>query len=126
MTWKLHVERWGQAGPSVLLVHGLGASGRCWRWVAEQLAGEARPFAPDLLGFGHSRWPEIEYRVVATGMTVRLLHGGLDREAPPDTIVELARRTGWTLDPVRGAGHGLPIERPERCADAIRGLVAMA
>jgi pimeloyl-ACP methyl ester carboxylesterase len=59
-----------------------------------------------------------------TGAPVRLLHGGLDREAPPDTILELARRTGWHLDGVPGAGHGLPIEQPERCAEAIRGLVA--
>ncbi len=266
--WKLHVERWGQTGPSALLVHGLGGSGRYWRSVAQPLAGEMRIFAPDLLGFGRSPWPAIDYqvddhldaldatlgtlglenetpilaghslgailalawanrhparfgglllvglpcnrspaearrhvaglgplayatvahprlgagicglmcfgrpfwrrvapalmqgvppdvardgvlhtwpsysrtlkhvildldvraladRVAATGMSARLLHGGLDREAPPDTIVELARRTGWILDPVPGAGHGLPIERPERCANVVRTLVTV-
>lgn len=51
----LSVRRWG-AGNPVLLLHGLGASGRYW----DRLAEEATRFAgvaPDLLGFGRSLKP---------------------------------------------------------------------
>lgn len=34
---RLFVHRYGQAGPLVVLLHELGASGRLWRPVAEQL-----------------------------------------------------------------------------------------
>jgi pimeloyl-ACP methyl ester carboxylesterase len=61
MSWRLHVERWGDSGPVVVLVHGMGASGRAWRWVGEQLADGHRIIAPTLLGFGRSPWPKLEY-----------------------------------------------------------------
>ncbi len=267
MTYRLHLERWGRNGPSLVLVHGLGASGRYWRWVAEFLQGEFRVFAPDLLGFGRSPWPNIAYtvndhldaldatlkaegiedeppvlaghslgtilalawaarypkrfgglvlmglpcyrspeearahvaglgplahatvarprlgaaicglmcfgrpfwrRVVpalmpdvpadvardgvlhtwgsysrtlqhgildvdvrtlagqvgATGLPTQLLHGDLDREAPLEGASGLARSIGWSLEVLKGAGHGLPIERPQACAEAIRGQTA--
>ena len=41
-------------GPTVVLLHGLGASSAFWRPVAAELAGRARTIAPDLLGFGAS------------------------------------------------------------------------
>ena len=41
-------------GPTVVLVHGLGASSAFWRPVAAALAGRARTLVPDLLGFGGS------------------------------------------------------------------------
>ncbi len=269
MTYRLHVDRRGGGGPALLLIHGLGASGRNWRPVAEALQAKFRVLAPDLLGFGRSPWPRIGYtvddhldaldatlqaegleneslllaghslgtilslawaarhprrfgglvliglpcyrspaearrhvaglgplayatvarpklgaricalmcfgrpfwrlvapalmpdlppdvardgvlhiwesysrtlnhgivdvdvralagRVAATGLPTRLLHGDLDREAPPRGVAELARSTGWPLDVVRGASHGLPIERPRACAEAIRELKAAA
>ena len=263
MCWRLFVQRWGDTGPSVLLIHGLGASGRYWRLVAEILQAERRVFAPDLLGFGRSLWPKVDYtvddhldaldgtvvaeglqdeplvlaghslgaalalawaarhprrfgglvlmglpryrspqearahvaalgplayatvarpklgaalcglmcfgrpfwriaapllipdvppdvardgvlhtwrsysrtlthaildvdiraladRVRATGLPVRLLHGDLDRQAPLQGISEVAQWTGWPLQVLRGSGHGLPIEQPHPCAEAIR------
>ena len=42
-----------RAGPTVVLLHGLGASSSFWRPVARELAG-ARTLVPDLLGFGAS------------------------------------------------------------------------
>ena len=250
----------------MLLVHGLGASGRYWRLVAEQLAGELQLIAPDLLGFGRSPWPDIDYqvddhldaldgvledlegserplllvghslgsilalawaarrperfdgmlllglpcyrspqearrhvaglgplayatvatprigaaicglmcfgrpvwravtpllmptlprdvaedgvlhtwrsyrgtlthcildtdtgaiaqRVAASRLPVRLLHGDLDREAPRETVAALAQQAEWQLELVPGAGHGLPIERPRRSAEAVRKLL---
>ena len=60
---RLFVHRYGQAGPPVVLLHGLGASGRLWRPVAEQLTVKARLLCPDLLGFGRSPKPSVAYSV---------------------------------------------------------------
>ncbi|MGH9265504.1 MAG: alpha/beta fold hydrolase [Acidimicrobiales bacterium] len=51
----LAVHRWGQ-GPALLLVHGLGASGRYWDRLGEAASGWGG-VAPDLLGFGRSPKP---------------------------------------------------------------------
>lgn len=50
-------------GPVIVLVHGLGPGHDCeeWRSVAEQLAGEHRVLAVDLLGWGRSEMPRIPY-----------------------------------------------------------------
>jgi pimeloyl-ACP methyl ester carboxylesterase len=60
---SLFVRQMGTSGPALVLLHGLGASGRSWRLVAGQLRGEARLFCPDLLGFGRSPWPDAAYTV---------------------------------------------------------------
>ena len=44
----------GVQGPSVVLLHGLGASSAFWRPVTRELDGRARTLVPDLLGFGAS------------------------------------------------------------------------
>lgn len=55
------VRPWGRlriwqagSGPPLLLVHGLGASGRYWQAVARAVEGDYRVIAPDLAGFGGS------------------------------------------------------------------------
>ena len=45
------------AGPPVLLLHGLGGSGRYWAGLAPLLASERTLIAPDLAGFGRSDKP---------------------------------------------------------------------
>lgn len=53
---RLHVHRYGPAGPIQLLaVHGLTGHGARWRHVAGQLP-ETTVAAPDLIGHGHSSW----------------------------------------------------------------------
>lgn len=51
----------GTEGPAVLLVHGFGASAYHWRYVVPQLARSCRVFAIDLLGFGWSDKPLVDY-----------------------------------------------------------------
>ena len=53
----LFVERWGEHGPTVVFLHGIGGSSRYWRGLAAGSDGN-RATAPDLLGFGRSPWPE--------------------------------------------------------------------
>ncbi len=49
------------AGPPLLLLHGLGGSGRYWAGIAPLLAGERTLIAPDLAGFGRSDKPRVDY-----------------------------------------------------------------
>lgn len=60
-TWQLSVRRWGSSGPTVILLHGLGASGAFWHRTADALGERFVVLAPDLLGFGRSPWPNIDY-----------------------------------------------------------------
>jgi pimeloyl-ACP methyl ester carboxylesterase len=48
-------------GPPLLLIHGLGGSGRYWGGLAPLLAGSRTLIAPDLAGFGRSDKPRVDY-----------------------------------------------------------------
>ena len=50
---RLHVLREGQ-GPTLLLLHGIGASATAWSKQMERLGGEFTCLAPDLPGYGDS------------------------------------------------------------------------
>jgi len=55
---SLHVERYGQGGSAIVLLHGFGTSAFLWRNVAPLLAKGGRTvFAIDLLGYGASDRP---------------------------------------------------------------------
>lgn len=54
---RVHVERYGQHGPPILLIHGFCASTYCFRHLAPQLARDHRVFAIDLNGFGYTQRP---------------------------------------------------------------------
>jgi len=115
MAEPLFVYSTGRGGPAVVLVHGMGASGRFWRLVAEQLADEARIFCPDLLGFGRSPRPSVAYSVV-------------DHLAALDACLD---SLGLGFEPVILAGQSagsvlalaLAAARPERFAGL--GLLAL-
>lgn len=86
---QLFVTRQG-AGEPVLLVHGIFASGYCWRHVAAALAEEYEVYTVDLLGFGRSDMPPTaDY---GQSMQARRLH-------------ELIARLG--LSQVRLVGHSM-------------------
>ncbi len=50
----------GRGVPGILL-HGLGASKEWWKYNIPFLAKNFKIYAPDIIGFGHSEKPEIEY-----------------------------------------------------------------
>ena len=48
-------------GPPLLLLHGLGGSGRYWAGIGPSLAATRTLIAPDLAGFGRSDKPRLDY-----------------------------------------------------------------
>lgn len=77
---NLHVEVQG-AGEPVLLVHGLFASGYCWRHTAARLAESYRVYNLDLLGFGRSDMPpDADYSQSAQARRVLQTVAGLGLE----------------------------------------------
>lgn len=51
---RWHVQQWGSAPATLLLLHGTGASTHSWRDLAPRLAQRFRVLAPDLPGHGFS------------------------------------------------------------------------
>jgi haloalkane dehalogenase len=97
--------------PVVLFLHGNPTSSYIWRKIFPLVAPVAHCIAPDLIGFGQSGKPDIEYRFVDH---VRYLDAFLDRSGITSAFV-VAQDWGSAL-----AFH-LAARRP----DFIRGLVFM-
>lgn len=53
----------GGSGPSVILLHGMGANKNQWRSTIPVLAAKFHVYAPDQIGFGTSDKPMINYRI---------------------------------------------------------------
>ena len=55
---SLHVERYGQGGDAIVLLHGFGTGAFLWRNIAPELVTSGRTvFAIDLMGYGESDRP---------------------------------------------------------------------
>ncbi|MBN9218218.1 MAG: haloalkane dehalogenase [Mesorhizobium sp.] len=52
----------GTAGPTVLFLHGNPTSSHIWRNIIPHVAPHGRCIAPDLIGYGQSGKPDIDYR----------------------------------------------------------------
>ncbi len=59
---KMHYIEAGEGDP-ILFLHGNPTSSYLWRNVIPHLSGQGRCIAPDMMGFGKSDKPDIEYRV---------------------------------------------------------------
>lgn len=97
--------------PVVLFLHGNPTSSYIWRNILPLVAPVAHCVAPDLIGFGQSGKPEIDYRF---GDHVRYLYAFLDRAGITSAFI-VAQDWGSAL-----AFH-LAARRP----DFIRGLAFM-
>ncbi len=97
--------------PVVLFLHGNPTSSYVWRNVIPHVASVAHCIAPDLIGFGQSGKPDIEYRIVDHE---RYLDAFLDR-AKIETAFIVAQDWGTAL------AFLLAASRPE----FVRGLAFM-
>jgi pimeloyl-ACP methyl ester carboxylesterase len=114
MAYPLAVRRIGRSGTPMLLLHGLGATGRSWRLVGEQLRGETTFVCPDLLGFGYSPRPHVAYDVA-------------DHLAALDALLERLGLDGTPL--VLGGqsiGAALALEWAAARPNRFRGVALMA
>lgn len=91
--------RWNEYGPGggplVLLLHGIyaGASSYEWRSIVPLLAETHRVRVPDLLGFGMSDRPDLEWTpAVLTRMVGRLIEAA--RSDDPEVLVVASSLTG--------------------------------
>lgn len=101
----------GASGPTVLFLHGNPTSSHIWRNIIPHVAPFGRCIAPDLIGYGRSGKPDIEYRFFDH---VRYLDAFLDALDIGDMVV-VAQDWGTAL-----AFH-LAARRPRR----ILGLAFM-
>lgn len=60
---KIHYVEAGTAGPTVILLHGLGGDTTNWAMTIPTLASKYHVYVPDQIGFGQSDKPFINYRV---------------------------------------------------------------
>jgi haloalkane dehalogenase len=83
----------GSGGPAVLFLHGNPTSSYIWRNIIPHVAPNARCIAPDLIGYGRSGKPDIEYRFVDHVRYLDAFLGALDL----NEIVLVAQDWGTAL-----------------------------
>jgi pimeloyl-ACP methyl ester carboxylesterase len=89
----------------------------------EQLAGTATAFASAIKAMFITRRPTNE-ALDSVRVPVLMLWGRDDPLVDPMSLVQHARRPGWTPSPIDDVGHLLPVEAPELCAQAVRQWLA--
>lgn len=65
-TFNINIEKRGEKGPALLLVHGVPTNARLWRKVQSLLEGQYRTFAMDMLGYGQSDMPLDDFQHTLT------------------------------------------------------------
>jgi len=58
---KIRYLESGQSGDFIVLIHGLGASAERWEFVIPEFSKHYKVIVPDLIGFGHSDKPLVDY-----------------------------------------------------------------
>ena len=84
----------------------------------ERLAGTATALASAIGAMFITQRPTTA-ALDALRMPVLVLRGTDDPLVDPASLAQHARRPGWTLRAVEGAGHLLPVEAPDLCAQAV-------
>lgn len=115
--WRGHAIYYVKAGenhlkkPPLLLVHGFGASTDHWRKNIAELQENYSVYAIDLLGFGRSAKPNLEYS------------GSLWRDQLNDFIKEIIGQPAILAGNSLGGYASLCIAA--QCAESVRGLILL-
>ena len=84
----------------------------------ERLAGTATAFASTIEAMFITRRRTNE-ALDSVGVPVLVLWGSDDPLVDPTSLMQHARRPNWTAGPIDDAGHLLPVEAPDLCAQAV-------
>ena len=84
----------------------------------ERLAGTAAAFASVLKAMFITQRPTIE-ALDSVRVPVLVLWGRDDPLVDATSLMQHARRQGWTPRPIDAVGHLLPVEAPDLCAQAV-------
>jgi pimeloyl-ACP methyl ester carboxylesterase len=82
----------GGSGPPLLVIHGLATRGEDYAPIMPRLARKHRLYVPDLLGFGWTDRPDIDYSV---GEESEMIRGYLDAVGVRQCDVMAASMGGW-------------------------------
>jgi pimeloyl-ACP methyl ester carboxylesterase len=85
----------------------------------ERLAGTATAFASIVKAMFITQRPTNE-ALDSVRVPVLVLWGRDDHVVDPTSLMQHARRPGWTPRPIDDVGHLLPVEAPDLCAQAVR------
>jgi pimeloyl-ACP methyl ester carboxylesterase len=89
----------------------------------ERLAGTATAFASAIEAMFITRRTTNE-ALDSVRVPVLMLWGRADPLVDPTSLMQHARRPGWTPRPIDDVGHLLPVEAPDLCAQAVRRWLA--
>ncbi len=89
----------------------------------ERLAGAATAFASGIEAMFITRRPTNE-ALDSARVPVLTLWGRDDPLVDPTSLMQHARRPGWTLQAIDDVGHLLPVEAPDLCAQAVSQWLA--
>jgi pimeloyl-ACP methyl ester carboxylesterase len=89
----------------------------------ERLAGTATAFASAIEAMFITRRPTNE-ALDSVRVPVLMLWGRDDPLVDPTSLMQHARRPGWTPRPIDDVGHLLPVEAPDLCAQAVSQWLA--
>lgn len=89
----------------------------------ERLAGTATAFASAIEAMFITRRPTNE-ALDSVRVPVLVLWGRDDPLVDPTSLMQHARRPGWTPRPIDEVGHLLPVEAPDLCAQAVSQWLA--
>jgi haloalkane dehalogenase len=105
------VGKSAEGAPTVLFLHGNPTSSYLWRNIIPHASPQFRCVAPDLVGFGDSSKPAIDYRIEDHA---RYLQGFIEALALPDLVLV-----------VHDWGSGLGMDWARRHSARVRGLALM-
>lgn len=88
---KIHYYQAGD-GPAVILLHGLGLDATFWTFVIPALSRTHRVYAVDMLGFGRSDKPPLEYSIETF---VEFLEGFMRQAGIPKATLVGLSLGGW-------------------------------
>ncbi len=116
---ELGLHNWMISRTALLCANQLAHSVTMMTILAEMAAGQGDDVHARQAELNIHR-PDLRAVVSAANVPMLAIAGSSDRLCPAERYLELAHSANMRLVIIGGAGHFLPLEKPDRCADFIR------